>query len=51
MFHRRALVRIAIGGTVTLVALIGYIITELLARWLTPWAPRGAAVSGRSFRR
>ena len=27
---------------VTLVALIGYVITELVARWLTPWAPRSA---------
>jgi ABC-type nitrate/sulfonate/bicarbonate transport system permease component len=36
---------------VTLVALIGYIITELVARWLTPWAPRINASSGRSFSR
>jgi ABC-type nitrate/sulfonate/bicarbonate transport system permease component len=36
---------------VTIVALLGYIITELIARWLTPWAPRSNAASGRSFRR
>jgi ABC-type nitrate/sulfonate/bicarbonate transport system permease component len=36
---------------VTLLALIGYAITELVARWTSPWAPRSATVSGRSLRR
>ena len=36
---------------VTLLALIGYVITELLSRWASPWAPRSATVSGRSLRR
>jgi sulfonate transport system permease protein len=36
---------------VTIVALLGYVITELIARWLTPWAPRINAASGRSFSR
>ncbi len=36
---------------VTLMALIGYVITELVSRWAAPWAPRSATVSGRSLRR
>ena len=36
---------------VTLLALIGYLVTELLSRWASPWAPRSATVSGRSLRR
>ena len=36
---------------VTIVALLGYIVTELIARWLTPWAPRASAGSGKSFSR
>ena len=36
---------------VTFVALLGYVVTELIARWLTPWAPRMNAASGRSFSR
>jgi ABC-type nitrate/sulfonate/bicarbonate transport system permease component len=36
---------------VTLLALIGYIVTEVLSRWASPWAPRSATVSGRSLRR
>lgn len=35
---------------VTLLALIGYVITELVARWLTPWAPR-LSNTGRSLSR
>jgi ABC-type nitrate/sulfonate/bicarbonate transport system permease component len=40
-----------IALVVTALALIGYIITELVAKWLTPWAPRANAGSGRSFSR
>ena len=40
-----------IAMLVTIIALIGYIITELVGRWLTPWAPRMSATGGRSFHR
>ncbi len=40
-----------IALVVTALALIGYVITELVAKWLTPWAPRSNATSGRSFSR
>ena len=40
-----------IAMLVTLIALLGYIVTELVARWLTPWAPRISATGGRSFHR
>ncbi len=36
---------------VTALALIGYVITELVAKWLTPWAPKSQGSSGRSFGR
>jgi ABC-type nitrate/sulfonate/bicarbonate transport system permease component len=36
---------------VTIMALIGYVITELVSRWVSPWAPRSATVAGRSLRR
>ena len=35
-----------IALVVTLLALVGYIATELVARWVTPWAPRALASSG-----
>jgi len=35
-----------IALVVTLLALVGYIATELVARWVTPWAPRARASSG-----
>ncbi len=40
-----------IAMLVTLIALIGYVATELIARWLTPWAPRLQSGSARSFSR
>ena len=36
---------------VTLLALAGYVLTELIAKWLTPWAPKTNAVSGRGLRK
>lgn len=36
---------------VTIIALLGYVITELIARWAAPWAPRSATAAGRSLRR
>jgi len=42
-----------IALVVTLLAIVGYVATELVARWVTPWAPRtragarGAAGGGR----
>ena len=36
---------------VTLLALAGYILTELVAKWLTPWAPKNTAGTGRGLRK
>jgi ABC-type nitrate/sulfonate/bicarbonate transport system permease component len=36
---------------VTLLALAGYVITELVAKWLTPWAPKSNAGTGRGLRK
>ncbi len=36
---------------VTLLALAGYILTELIAKWLTPWAPKNNSMGGRGLRK
>ncbi len=39
-----------IALVVTLLAIVGYVATELVARWVTPWAPRTRAGGGTASR-